>query len=112
MPFIKLAKVADFAALRIKSYQVFGKFIAIVKDPDGTLYATEIACKHNNADLSSGHFRGDVVTCSRHGWIYNIKTGQCLNQNSSPLRRHALEVRGGDIYVSTSVVEPKEEEEW
>ena len=111
MQFIKLAKVGDFAETRIKSFQILGKFIAIVREPDGTFYATEIACKHNNADLTTGRFDGDVVTCSRHGWKYNIRTGECFNQNSTPLRRHALKREGEDLLVSMTPVEPEAPEE-
>ena len=105
MDFIKLAKVGDFDDRRIKSYQIVGKFIAIVKDPDGTFWATEIACKHNNADLTTGRFNGDEVVCSRHGWKYNIRTGECLNQKAAPLRRHALQVKGDDLLVSIHPIE-------
>ncbi len=111
MQFIKLAKVGDFAETRIKSFQVLGKFIAIVREPDGSFYATEIACKHNNADLTTGRFEGDVVTCSRHGWKYNIRTGECFNQHSTPLRRHALKREGEDLLVSMTPVEPEAPEE-
>ena len=111
MQFIKLAKVGDFAETRIKSFQILGKFIAIVREPDGSFYATEIACKHNNADLTTGRFDGDVVTCSRHGWKYNIRTGECFNQNSTPLRRHALKREGDDLLVSMTPVEPEAQEE-
>lgn len=108
--FIKLAKLSEFTSRRMKSFQILGKFVAIVKDRDGSFYATEIACKHNNADLTTGQFRGDVVTCPRHGWVYNIRTGECLNQPSAPLRRHALKIQGGDIYVSVSPIEYEDED--
>lgn len=98
--FIKLAAVNEFDSTPMKSYSVLAKPIAIIKDPDGTFWATEIACKHNNFDLTNGRFHGDEVRCPRHGWTYNIRSGECLNQNSAPLRRHALEVRGNDLYVS------------
>ena len=111
MDFVKLAKVSDFDTLRIKSYQLLGKFVAIVKEAEGSFYATEIACKHNNADLTTGRFNGDIVTCTRHGWIYDIGTGECLNQNSAPLRRHALKVEGADIFVSMTPAAPEPEEE-
>lgn len=111
MDFVKLAKVSDFGTLRIKSFQLLGKFVAIVKERDGSFYATEIACKHNNADLTTGRFDGDIVTCSRHGWKYDIRTGECLNQNSSPLRRHALKIEGNDIFVSMTPVLPEPEEQ-
>lgn len=111
MQFIKLAKTGDFSETRIKSFQILGKFIAIVREPDGSFYATEIACKHQNADLTTGRFEGDLVTCARHGWKYNIRTGECLNQNAAPLRRHALKVEGEDLLVSIAPVEPEPPEE-
>lgn len=107
MQFIKLAKVSDFEDAWIKSYQILGKFIAIVRERDGSFYATEIACKHNNADLTTGKFAGDEVTCARHGWKYNIRTGECLNHNSTPLRRHELKVEGLDLLVSMTPMEPE-----
>ncbi len=111
MQFIKLAKAGDFSETRIKSFQVLGKYIAIVREPDGSFYATEIACKHNNADLTTGRFEGDMVTCARHGWKYNIRTGECLNQRSTPLRRHALKREGEDLLVSMTPIAAEAPEE-
>lgn len=108
--FIKLAQIDEFNDTRMKSYSIVAKPVAIIKDPDGTFWATEIACKHNNFDLTGGNFRGDEVVCPRHGWVYNIRSGECLNHNSTPLRRHTLEIRGQDIYVSM-FPEPEQPEE-
>ena len=107
MEYIRLAAVSDLDDVHIKSFRVFGKLIAIVKDRDGSFWATEIACKHQNADLSSVYAGRDEVRCPRHGWKYNIRTGECLNQNSAPLRRHGLRVDGEDVYVSTHPIEPE-----
>lgn len=106
--FIKLATIHDFEDTRIKSYSIVARPVAIIKDPDGTFWATEIGCKHNNFDLTNGKFKGDEVRCPRHGWIYNIRSGHCLNHDSAPLRRHTLEVRGEDIYVSLRPEEPED----
>lgn len=105
MDYIKLAHRDDFDKIWIKSYQVLGKFIAIVKERDGSFYATEIACKHNNADLTTGEFKDSVVRCPRHGWVYDIRTGECLNHDSAPLRRHELKIEGDEFYVSITPVE-------
>jgi nitrite reductase/ring-hydroxylating ferredoxin subunit len=108
MDFIRLAHVRDFANTRIKSFRMLGRLIAIVREPDGSFWATEIACKHQNADLvSEGLWRGDEVICKRHGWKYNFRTGQCLNQNSAPLRRHELKVIAGELHVSVQPVDPE-----
>lgn len=106
MDYIRLATVSDFDDIRIKSYRIVGKLIAIVKDPDGTFWATEIACKHQNANLAQVYTGSDEVRCARHGWKFNIRTGECLNQNSAPLRRHELRQDGDDFYVSVRPVEP------
>jgi len=112
--YIKLATLDEFRSKRIQSYQVLAKFVAIVKEPNGDFYATEIACKHNNADLTTGAFKGDVVRCPRHGWVYDIKTGECLNASSSPLRRHDLKIVGRDMWVSMHPVEVEveDDEDW
>ena len=102
MEFVRLAKTSDFGAARIKSFRLLGKPVGIVRNRDGSFFATEIACKHQNADLSTGTIDGDVLTCPRHGWRYDLNTGECLNHESSPLRRYALRVDGEDIYVSLS----------
>ena len=104
MDYIKLAKVSDFDAVRIRSYRVIARNVGIVKDSDGTFFATEVSCKHQNADLTTGRFRGDIVTCPRHGWTYDIRTGQCLNHDSTPLRRYGLRIEGDDIFVSVMPV--------
>jgi nitrite reductase/ring-hydroxylating ferredoxin subunit len=103
--YVRLGSVGDFQGVRIKSYRMLGRLVGIVREPDGTFWATEIACKHQNADLTTGRFEGDEVTCPRHGWKYDIRTGQCLNQNSAPLRRHHLRRIGDELHVSVHPIE-------
>lgn len=109
MQYVKLAKISDFDTVRIKSFRVLAKPVGIVKNDDGTFFATEIACKHQNADLSTGRVQGDVLTCPRHGWRYDLRTGECLNHESTPLRRYGLKLEGDDILVSIRPVEETDE---
>ena len=101
MEYVKLAAVSDFKSMRIKSYRVLGRKLAIVKEKSGSFYATEISCKHHNIDLTTGRIEGDLVTCPAHGWRYNIRTGQCLNHAAAVLRRHGLKIEDGEILVTT-----------
>lgn len=106
MDYVRLGYVRDFDQVRIKSYRMLGRLIAIVRERDGTFWATEIACKHQNADLvNEGRWEGDQVICRRHGWKYDLRTGECLNQNSAPLRRHHLKVVAGELHVSAHPIE-------
>lgn len=109
MEFINLGRVSDFGEARVRSYRVLGRFIGIVRDLDGRFFATEISCKHQLADLSTGALKGTVVTCPRHGWRYDLSTGECLNQNSARLRRHELRIEGGCFVVSTLPIEHEDD---
>lgn len=100
MDFIKLAKVNDFEDKHIKSYTIMGKKVGIVRQGRGDYFAIEVGCKHQNADLTKGSIDGFVVTCPRHGWKYDLQTGNCLNHESHKLRRHSLKIEDGNIYIS------------
>ncbi len=111
MDYIRIAKVSELQGIRIKSFKVLARNIGIVNDGGGTFFATEISCKHQNADLSAGQLKGDILTCPRHGWTYNIRSGQCLNHDSAPLRRYALKIEGDDVFVSPTPIDVRGAEE-
>lgn len=98
--FVKVAKVGDFQNKRMKSVTLLAKKVGVFKNEDGTFFAIEMTCKHHGADLTEGTMDGNTVTCPRHGWQYDLNTGQCLLNDSPPLRRHALRIEGDDILVS------------
>jgi 3-phenylpropionate/trans-cinnamate dioxygenase ferredoxin subunit len=45
---------------------------------NGSLYAIEDRCSHDNGPLAEGEFDEDTCTveCPRHGSLFDIKTGQ------------------------------------
>lgn len=100
MSFIPAARVADFENITRKSLAILGKRLLLMKNDDGTFRCIEIQCKHQGADLSQGKWEGTVVTCPRHGWKYDLATGECLNHESSPLREHEVRLEGDRILVS------------
>jgi len=109
MQYVKIAKTSEFEKKSFKKVTLVARHVAIFKDKGGGYFATEISCKHQNWDLTTGKFEGDIVTCPRHGWVYNIRTGECLNQDSTCLRRYGVKVEGDDIYVTMLPI-PEEDE--
>jgi len=45
---------------------------------DGEYYAIENFCPHKGAPLSEGLLCGHIVECSLHGWLFDVRTGECL----------------------------------
>ena len=52
---------------------------------DGTLFAFEDECTHEDCPLSEGYLDGDVVICDCHGGMFDVRTGEPV---------------GGPVYVA------------
>ncbi len=89
----------DFKQMRPVTLRLVGKPVSVFKIGDG-FFAREMGCKHQGADLSKSPIEGTIVTCSRHGWQYDLVTGACTNHNSPPLRAHHTAVENGAVFVA------------
>ena len=111
MQFVKIAQRNEFEGKRFKRVTLLARKLAIFKEPDGSFYGIEIACKHQNWDLTTGRIEGDIATCPRHHWKYNIRTGECLTHDSLRLRRYPVKVEGDDIYIALTPADHHESSE-
>jgi len=100
MEYVKFCKIDELENKEYITRSIFGKKIAVIKDNDSGYYASEVACKHQGADLTKGKKEGDVFTCPRHGWKYNIRSGECINQNSPKLRKFITKIENDFIKIS------------
>ena len=110
MDYIKAANVNEFKNNRIKSVSILGRKVGIIKGINSEFYAIEVGCKHQGADITRGHISGNVATCPRHGWKFDLVTGECLNQNASNLKKYGLKIEG-DMIMITSKPLPEDEED-
>jgi nitrite reductase/ring-hydroxylating ferredoxin subunit len=101
LDYIEVANVNEFIKQRIKTVTILGKKVGIIKGLNSEFYAIEVGCKHQGADITRGNITGDIATCPRHGWKYNLVTGECLNQNTSKLRKYGLKKEGNVIMITT-----------
>ena len=50
-------------------------------------YVMQRKCPHRHADLSVfGEIEGNTLTCSLHGWRFDLTDGRCLNAENRPLK--------------------------
>ena len=104
---VKLADVSDFSNKTYKCLKYKNRPLGVFKEENGSFYAIEAYCKHQNALLPMNKAQGEVVTCPRHQWKFNIKTGACLNEPWASLKRFELELEGESLFL----LEREEEEE-
>lgn len=54
---------------------------------DSCGYTFERYCPHRKADLSIfGEINGQVLTCTLHGWKFDLETGKCLTADDKALQ--------------------------
>ena len=102
---IRLTRVEDFGDKPLRSFRILGRHVGVFREKDGSFRAMEIGCRHQNADLSKGVIKENVVTCTWHGWQYDLTTGKCLRGSASHLRHYACRVEDGYIWISAQPVE-------
>jgi phenylpropionate dioxygenase-like ring-hydroxylating dioxygenase large terminal subunit len=51
--------------------------LVIGRDAQGRTFALQDACPHRGMPLSCGHFNGNQLECSYHGWRFDAYSGQC-----------------------------------
>jgi len=102
---IRLARVDDFGERNLRSFRILGRHVGVFREPDGSFRAMEMGCRHQNADLTRGNIKDDVVTCTWHGWQYDLRTGECLRGSGSRLRHYLCRVEDGYIWISAQPVE-------
>ena len=99
---LKKFRVCKFGELQEggrRAVRIMAKEIAVFKI-NGEIRAIDGLCKHMKAPLvSSGKLDGAVLTCSWHGWRYNISTGDCLTKPLLALRSYEIEIADGEIFV-------------
>ena len=64
------------------------------------VYALGDACAHRGGPLHQGRLAGTRLTCPWHGWMYDVRTGQCLlPARGGPVPAYPVRVEAGRIFV-------------
>lgn len=66
-------------------------------------FAIKDACPHAEYPLAKSVVSGESVTCSSHGWKFNLRTG-CgeRGEPATDIRTFPVEIRDGKIWVNIS----------
>ena len=78
--------------------------ISLFRDDDGTYYALDDTCSHEDASLAEGWIEDGEVECPLHATRFCLADGmpQCLPA-TRPVRTHKVEVRGEDVHLYVGV---------
>lgn len=97
--FVKAGRVDDLAPGKMVRVEIAGRRI-LLANVDGRFYATADTCTHEDASLSSGSLRGELVKCPLHGSRFNVCTGRVMEEPAEQdLQTYPVRVEGDHILV-------------
>ena len=65
----------------------------------GRLFALDGLCPHEGALLGHGEVVGHQVVCDRHGWAFDLATGQCEQYPNEVVARFPVREQDGMVIV-------------
>lgn len=83
----------------LREISVAGERILLAHLSGGVFRAYQGVCPHAEYPLESGELDDTVLTCSAHGWEFDLTTGQGLNPGTCTLYRYPAERHGDRVYV-------------
>ena len=54
-------------------------------------------CPHQVTNIPELACKGDKLTCPKHNWVFDIKTGECIEKGSHPLKHFESKVEAGRL---------------
>ncbi|WAP52275.1 bifunctional 3-phenylpropionate/cinnamic acid dioxygenase ferredoxin subunit [Arthrobacter sp. ATA002] len=74
--------------------------VAVFRSDNGSFYALNDTCTHEDASLSEGWIEDTEVECPVHSARFCLRTGEALCLPALiNATTHRVEVRGGDVYL-------------
>lgn len=99
MAFKDVARLSDVPPGKTLRVIVGGRAI-LLANVDGTVYAVDDLCTHEDSSLSLGCLKGEFVSCTLHGSRFSVRTGRPQEPPATePLRTYRVRLREGRIEV-------------
>ena len=77
--FVEIARIGELRPGTMKRIDVAGRRL-LLANVDGRFCATDDTCTHEEASLSTGVLRGELVKCPLNGSRFNVCTGRALEE--------------------------------
>ena len=98
---IQVATLEELPLGTMKRVEVDGRRY-LVANANGSYYAVDELCSHEDVSLYLGCIQGDNIKCSLHRSRFSLKTGQPLEDPATdPLNTYPVKIDGKNILLQT-----------
>lgn len=82
-----------------RAFIVAGRTIAVFRQRDGRVFATDNQCPHRGGPLAEGIVGNGTVICPLHSWKIDLSSGRCLSEAAS-VRTYEVRVVNGRLLMA------------
>lgn len=95
----RVARLGEIEPGQPRLVTVDGARLVLVRAGE-EVHALADECAHHGGPLSEGRLTGTRLACPWHGWMYDVRTGQCLfPRRGGAVPRYPVRVDGEDVWV-------------
>jgi nitrite reductase/ring-hydroxylating ferredoxin subunit/alkylhydroperoxidase/carboxymuconolactone decarboxylase family protein YurZ len=91
----EVAKMAEGGATRLECE---GRTLLVYR-ANGACTVYDNHCPHQRTPIPLEALDGRQLRCPKHGWTFDIASGECTAKGDRPLRRYPSKVEGGFLYA-------------
>jgi nitrite reductase (NADH) small subunit len=103
IPIFNLGSVSSIPAGQGRCFIVAGEEVAVFRQRDGKIFATQNRCPHRRGPLSEGIVGGNKVICPLHAHQFDLETGKGNESIECVELYHVEEVNGQMLLSMESV---------
>jgi toluene monooxygenase system ferredoxin subunit len=93
----------DFAGEEMMECAVNDQRVLLVR-VDERVFTCPVMCPHMDEPLAHGMVDGAELTCTRHGWQWNLETGKAIGLAECDLPVAAARVEDGKVMVNLALL--------
>ncbi|HEX6017138.1 MAG TPA: Rieske 2Fe-2S domain-containing protein [Burkholderiaceae bacterium] len=89
---------ADLAPGGVTRVDCDGRGLFVHRADDGWK-VFDSRCPHQNTDIAHLALHGTTLTCPKHQWAFDVRSGRCIAQGDRPLRQWDSKVVDGRVFA-------------
>jgi 3-phenylpropionate/trans-cinnamate dioxygenase ferredoxin subunit len=102
----RVTGLAELPCGQMKRVDVAGTAVCVVHAEDGTFFAINDVCSHEDASLSEGWVYDREIECPRHNSVFDLSTGEATSLPATePVAVYPIVVDGDDVMITVSAGE-------
>ena len=81
----------------VRRIECDGRALFVYRDGKEDWRVYDSRCPHQSTDIPHLALEGTRLTCPKHHWAFDVRTGDCVDKGNSPLRRWESRVVDGRL---------------